>query len=112
MIFNIEYNTLNKRLYLIEDVGDEPCNYKCVAQSCWRDCTPCFYCECGVKVIPDKKIWDDWKSKFDKRTKIPAAVEHNDYFIYHRQHTKNFNENYFSIYNGEAVPIQTKINFK
>ena len=111
MNYDIEYDNYDKRLYLIEDVGSEPCTYECIAQVCWRDCVPCSYCEASKIVIPDRDKWNEWKIKYDKRKKIPCSKDYFKYFDEHRLETENFNENYFVIVNNEAVPIQTTIKF-
>lgn len=111
MDFEIDYNSTEERFYLIENVGEEPCTYECIAQYCWRDCVPCCFCEASKKVIKDKEVWEIWKGKYINRKKIPCSSKHNNYFQNYRLKTINFNENYFAIVDGNAVPIQTTLNF-
>ena len=113
MEYEIEHNTKEKRYYLYEYVGEKPVKYECTSGYCWRDCTPCCYCEASKMVIPDKKKYDEWKEKYNNRKMIPCSKKNNEYFSNHRLQTEKFTDRYFEVVNGEAVPyIQKKIEFE
>ncbi len=111
MEFSIELNIHEDRYYLYEYVGSEPCTWECIAQFCWRDCVPCNFCEAGRKKVPDEKVWQEWKAKYDKKKVIPCSKKHSKYFQNHRLDDEPFTHNQFAVVNGEAVPIQTTIEF-